>query len=137
MAIRFSVGFAALLCACATTAPSLWKVNYHSVDNKPSKTFELSYSNVTTNNVCLTPENWPAESGVLNEADDSVYVLIDDVKFPMLKVNTGYCAGCHIKVKSGQTVTSAIPYASFGIPDELRDKPKILHMDVYGQKCWN
>ena len=125
-----------LVTACATTLAQPWRIAYSYEDDPSNQRLVLKYENRTSRDVCLTPENWPNQAGMLNQAGDTAYIAIDGARFAISDVNTGYCPGCHFRVRKGKSVIATMPYSHFGIPNRLARRPKTFHFEAFGQECW-
>jgi len=62
-------------------------------------------------------------------------VTIDGEVHPMLDRNLGYCAGCLIEVRPGQTLHAEVPYSEFGIAEKDYEKLKELSFKPVTTSC--
>jgi hypothetical protein len=125
----------ALAAGCATHS-ALIPIKYEYADVPAEHQIEVAYRNTTRITMCLLPEQWPNQAGKINQASDSVFLVVGQERFPIENFNTGYCPqGCATRVAPGETVSSSIQYADFGLPERLKDAPKTLEFSPMGFKC--
>jgi hypothetical protein len=124
-----------LVAGCATQS-ALTPIKYEYADVPAERRIEVSYRNITEVTMCLLPEHWPNQAGKINQASDSVFLVVGQERFPIEKFNTGYCPqGCATRVAPGDRVCSSIPYEDFGLPERLKDAPKILEFSPMAFAC--
>jgi hypothetical protein len=124
--------------ACATVPSSAtFKISVDSYDDPSSESIRVSYKNETGRTVCLTPENWPNSFGKINQASNTVWLVVDGIRFELKNFNTGYCAACAKRVANEQVINSNIPYFEFGLPNELYRKKKVIYFQSYAFYCEN
>lgn len=131
------VAFTLLVVGCASS----WKPvpsEYLFKDWPSENRVEVLFTNETDEQLCLLPEHWPNQAGKINQAGESVFLVVAGKRFPIEDFNTGYCpGGCALVVRPGETVSSAIAYDDFGLPAELRQAPKQLELPVVAYACPN
>ncbi len=122
-----------LLSGCASQWQEVPAV-YAFTDQPDQDRIKLSYTNDTNRQVCLLPEHWPNKAGKMNQAN-SVFLVVDDTKYPVEYFNTGFCQGCSLAVQPGETVTAFIAYADFALPEALHDAPKQIEIPAIAFTC--
>lgn len=124
-----------LLSGCATQSV-LIPIKYEYVDVPAERRIQVTYHNTSRVTMCLLPEHWPNQAGKINQASDSVFLVVGQERFPIVDFNTGYCPqGCATRVAPGEKVSSSIPYADFGLPERLKDAPKTLEFSPTAFEC--
>lgn len=121
--------------ACATTT-ELIPISYDVVDDPAQRAFRVSFRNSTDSELCLNPEDWPNAAGKINQASDTVAVVVGDQRFRMLDFNTGYCVGgCPFRVRPGEELAASIPYSEFDLPASLDGNNKRLEFKPQAFRC--
>lgn len=120
---------------CASTS-ALRAVAYTWLDKPEDRVIEVRYRNDSGRRRCLLPEHWPNSAGAIADAEDSVFLVVGDRRFPMELFNSGYCSGgCSTVVASGEEISARIPYKHFDLPDELIWEPKKLEFSPLAFDC--
>jgi|JI10StandDraft_1071094.scaffolds.fasta_scaffold243877_3 hypothetical protein len=108
-----------------------------SVQDDPSnRLIRLSYTNDTGGRICLGPENWPSSGGIIDNNGEEFYLLVKDARYYLGK-EEDYCPRCGFEVRSGGRIDGALHYASFDLPAELFDEPKVLVFTPTAWRCPN
>jgi hypothetical protein len=107
------------------------------VDRPDLKAFEITLTSRATRAFCFTPEFWPNPAGRLSAAAQVASVDVDGRTFATLRFNQGYCPGldCAVRVRPGQTISGRLSYATFDLPAELADEPKVLRFSPLAVAC--
>lgn len=130
-----AIAILVLVSGCATQSV-LTPIKYEYVDAPAERRIEVTYRNITGVTMCLLPEHWPNQAGKINQASDSVFLVVGQERFPVVDFNTGYCPqGCATHVAPGEKVSSSIPYADFSLPERLKDAPKTLEFSPTAFAC--
>lgn len=122
------------LAACAST-PRTVPVDYELVDHMDGRYVEIKFKNTHPFAVCLAPEMWPNEEGMIDAASDFVYLIINEERYSMKEFNTGYCPGCTTRVEEGEQAVARIPYEHFTLPEELFKADKDVQFAPRGVRC--
>ena len=130
-----AIAILVLVAGCATQS-ALKPIKYEYADVPAERRIEVAYRNTTGVTMCLLPEHWPNQAGKINQASDSVFLVVGQERFPIESFNTGYCPqGCATRVAPGEKVSSSIPYADFSLPERLKDAPKTLEFSPMAFAC--
>jgi len=126
------------LVGCTTTGGSIIPIKYQFTDLPAEQRIELRWRNDTSETLCLLPEAWPDSAGIVYGAHESVFLVIDGQRFPMVESMLWECTsafGCSVHVAPGEKVTATIPYKNFNLPKELMDHPKTLEFSTFAEAC--
>lgn len=135
MKLTSAIAILVLVAGCATQS-ALTPIKYEYADVPAERRIEVAYRNTSGVTMCLLPEHWPNQAGKINQASDCVFLVVGQERFPIENFNTGYCPqGCATRVAPGQKVSSSIPYADFGLPERLKDAPKMLEFSPMAFAC--
>lgn len=127
-----SIFLLALSAGCATSS-RLFVTDFVVTDNPAEQRFDLEFRNDLGRTVCLLPEFWPNRGGKIDHGADLVSLLVDGKRFALEDFNTGYCPGCSTAVAPGDSNTTFLTYADFGLPEDLRygDKALVYELKVF------
>lgn len=112
-------GVAAMLAACASSAPIRWAPSTDFVlaitDNPAQQRFDLELVSKAAMPLCLPKESWPTEMDLPLGFDGATLITASGRK-QLLPTGSAYCpGGCgYARVQPGQVLRGAIPYAAFG-----------------------
>jgi hypothetical protein len=113
----------------------MFPIQYKYADIPGEGRIELSYYNNLGQGVCLYPNQWPVKSGKMGTASDGIILIIGQQRFPVDRVNTGYCPGCSTYVAPGETLRASIPYDVFHLPAEMVNEEKQLEFTSMAYRC--
>lgn len=126
---------AVMLGGCATYGEP-YPAEFKYTDDPVARRIELTYTNHTDKPTCFAQNMWPNAAGKLHFSSDSVFLVIDDQRFPIEDFNTGYCTEpCGTVVGPGETTTAFLRYQDFSVPSELRRRPKELVFQPMTFRC--
>lgn len=129
------IAFLVVLAGCAAQS-ALVPVQFGYTDVPAKRQVEVTYRNNEQVPMCLLPEHWPNPAGKINQASDSVALVVGSERFPIANFNTGYCPdGCATRVAPGEQVSRAIPYSDFALPERLVDSQKTLEFAPMAFAC--
>lgn len=99
-------------------------------NNVAEKRFDLLFISMAPIPLCLTPEQWPRESGWLDhQGGPWVWADADGDRFPLREHNMGSCPGCFAaEVQPRQMARAYLPYARFAGLDEVVARQRTLHI---------
>jgi hypothetical protein len=127
-----------ILAACATASDRV-PITYQMIDHPDENRIELRYHNDTKHSVCLTASFWPDAAGKVYQMSNRVALVVDGRSYAIAQFNKGPCVvveySCVARVAPGKEITGSIPYAEFGLPPALRDKPKTLYFSPLAPAC--
>jgi len=80
-----------------------------------AKKFILKLKSFSDQELCVSVDAWPNSLGQLSFADDYVYILVGDEKYPYLKArNFGYCVGsCEVRIAPRKTIKGFVSFPEF------------------------
>lgn len=110
-------------------------IEYQFIDIPEERRIELRYQNDLKYTVCLFPEVWPNQAGKIDQASDSMILVIEGESFPVIDFNTGYCPGCAIRVSPGEDVKTSVSYDDFNVPEHFETSEKILDFSPFVFRC--
>ena len=106
----------AILAGCATV-PILVPIDYRYLDQPDLEGIELKYTNSSRRLMCLSQDQWPSKSGLIDQASDLMFLIVDGNRYQIKDTNMGYCiGGCPTYVAPGEEVKAFIPYSKFDLP---------------------
>lgn len=124
-----------VLAGCASY-PETIPIDYQLVDNPAKRRIELSWRNTSNKTVCLEPALWPNQAGKIDQAQDYLFLIIGEERFPIENFNTGFClGGCPTYVEAGERTEAFLTYADFHLPERLISQPKALEFSPSGYVC--
>lgn len=136
--IKTNILLITILSSCASIG-DLFPVPFEWEDNYYIDEFHIIFRNNTRDSICLLPEHWPNQAGVINQASGIVFVVINEERYPMRQINTGYCTGsvsdCGFQVLPGESISANIPYSMFDIPRNLYSSDKKLEYQPLAFRC--
>ena len=104
-----------------------------SVQDDPSQALiRLSYVNTTGGMICIGPESWPSSGGIVDSGGDRYYLVVNETRY-FLGRESDYCPRCGTEVRAGERISGVLHYASFSLPAELYNAPKVL---VFKSTAW-
>jgi hypothetical protein len=116
------------------TVPEEPSLDFSYADDKENGQFVLQIRNSGGQEICVSPATWPNENDFIPETSANIFVKIGRQVFP-LRTNEEYCPDCVIRLLSGDTMTRHLSYEKFSIPESLRNKEKLLHIEPAGVGC--
>jgi hypothetical protein len=120
---------------CATSS-QLFPLSYTYIDQPEQKRIEVRYRNSDPQGRCVLPEHWPNQGGKIDQAGDTVFLVVAGRRFTLEPFNTGYCpGGCATFVAPGQQIVGFISYRDFLLPAELELAAKRLELAARGFSC--
>jgi hypothetical protein len=117
------------------SSEGLFPIQYDFVDFPSEHRIEISFLNKRGQAVCLYPNYWPASGGAIDSASEGVFLVLGQRRFPLEKVDTGYCPGCAQYVAPGETIRASIPYKAFHLPEALFSEKKQLEFVPKAFRC--
>jgi hypothetical protein len=96
---------------------------------------ELSLTNNLRDGVCLLPQFWPNQGGVIGQSPWPPVLLVNGQRFPIEIDDPGYCPGCAQFVAPGETVYAYLSYKQFHLPDELASAEKQCEFTPKAFRC--
>lgn len=113
-------------------------VDFEFRDIPTEQRIELSFTNNLDRAVCMSEEDWPNAAGKMGFASDSVFLIVEGVRFPIVEFNTGVCvprSRCYLRVKPQEQLSGSIPYIDFLLPEEYWEGPKELDFSPLAYEC--
>jgi hypothetical protein len=120
--------------ACASTGGA-FSIKYECIDIPSEQRIEMRCSNDRGYTICLLPEFWPNAYGRIDAAPGSFVLVVGQQRFPIEKRNMGYCPKCAEHVPPGKSTSASIPYASFHLPESLKNEKKHIEFVVKAFRC--
>jgi hypothetical protein len=124
-----------VLCGCVSHEPATAPRFAFSYTDDPSRgRLVLSLTSQSSRMLCVTPANWPTSTGAIQSPEGRVWLSVDNVRYDYKDIYAGYCPDCLTRIRPGETLTAALPYANFeGLPST--SSIKSLHMNPTVDFC--